>query len=157
MPWYTILFYALLFGGLGYAVIRGGAPERLFALMCVAGFAVTLLVETPQPHAFRHVEFGVFFVDLAMFCALFVLSVFSTRFWPIWMTAMQGLTVLAHVMALMPEPSPFGYQAMEQFWSYLQLMLLIVATWRHRRRLARYGTDPSWTISFARSAPWSRD
>jgi hypothetical protein len=69
------------------------------------------------------------------------------------MTAMQGLVVLAHVVALTPQPSPFGYQALEEFWSFPQLMLLIVAVRRHRQRLARIGTDPPWTTSFARSGP----
>lgn len=154
--WYTLLFYALLLTALGYAVGWGGAPERIFALLCIFGTVGTIWVRTPWPYNFRHVELGLFLVDLAMFCVLYVMSIFSTRFWPIWMTAMQGLTVLAHVMALMPEPSPFGYQVLEEFWAYPQLMLLIVAVRRHRRRLASNGTDPPWTISFVRSAPSSR-
>jgi hypothetical protein len=149
--WHVLLFYALLLGAAGYALGWGGAPERIFALICLAAFALTLWAGTPFPHRFHHVELGLLLVDFAMFCGLYVLSIFSTRFWPIWMTAMQGLVVLAHVMALMPEPSPFGYQALEEFWAFPQLMLLIVAVRRHRRRLARNGTDPSWTISFARS------
>lgn len=154
--WHVLLFYALLMGGVGYALGWGGSPERLFALMCVAGFAVTLWAGAPWPQRFRHVELGLLFVDFAMFCGLYVLSIFSTRFWPIWMTGMQGLIVLAHVMALMPQPSPFGYQVLEEFWAFPQLMLLMVATRRHRLRLARNGTDPSWTISFARSGPPGR-
>jgi len=149
----TLFFYALLTVALFYALGWGGAPERIFALLAAIGFAITVWVETPWPYEFRHVELGVFFVDLAMFCVLYALSVFSTRFWPIWMTAMQGLVVLAHVVVLTPQPSAFGYQALEEYWSYPQLMLLIVATRRHRRRLGRNGTDPSWTISFARSEP----
>lgn len=143
-------FYVLFLLALIYAAGWGGAPERIFALLAVVGFVVTVWVETPWPYEFRHVELGVFFVDLAMFCALYAMSIFSTRFWPIWMTAMQGLVVLAHVVVLTPQPSAFGYQALEEFWSYPQLMLLIVAVYRHRRRQARTGTDPSWTTSFAR-------
>jgi hypothetical protein len=151
--WHVLLFYALLLGGSGYALAWGGAPERLFVFICLTGFAASLWVETPFSHRFRHVELGLLFVDFAMFCALYLLSIFSTRFWPIWMTAMQGLVVLAHVVALTPQPSPFGYQALEEFWSFPQLMLLIVAVRRHRQRLARIGTDPPWTTSFARLEP----
>jgi len=150
-----LLFTLLLILALGYALGWGGAPERIFALLEAAGSAVTGWVETPWPYEFRHVELGVFFVDLALFCALYVLSIFSTRFWPIWMTAMQGLVVLAHVVVLTPQPSAFSYQALEECWSYPQLMLLMVAVYRHRRRLALMGTDPSWTTSFARSEPQS--
>ena len=154
--WHVLSFYALLLGSTVYALGRGGAPERLFALLCILGFAATLLVRTPWPREGGHVELGLLLVDFAMFGALYALSIFSTRFWPIWMTAMQGLSVLAHVMALMPEPSAFGYQVMEEFWAYPELTLLIVATRRHRRRLAANGTDPSWITSFARSGPPSR-
>jgi len=149
----VLIFYILLLVAFGYALGWGGAPERIFALMCVLAFAATLVVETPWPFQFRHVEVGTFLVDLAMFCALYVLSIFSTRFWPIWMTAMQGLSVLSPVVALMPQPSAFGYQALEEFWSFPQLVLLIVAVRRHRQRLKRNGTDRPWTISFARSEP----
>lgn len=149
----VLSFYILLVLALGYALGWGGGPERIFALIVAVGFAVTMWVETPWPYEFRHVELGVFFVDLAMFCAFYALSVFSSRFWPIWMTAMQGLVVLAHVMALTPQPSAFGYQVLEQYWSYPQLVLLMVAVCRHRRRLTRTGADPAWTVSFARLGP----
>jgi len=148
-----LLFYVLLFIALFYATGWGGAPEQIFALIAIFGCVFTIWVETPWPYEFRHVELGVLFVDLAMFCALYALSIFSTRYWPIWMTAMQGLVVLAHVVVLTPQPSAFGYQALEQFWSYPQLILLMVATYRHRKRLARTGADPAWTIAFARSEP----
>jgi hypothetical protein len=140
-------FYALLFLATFYAIAWGGAPERIFVLIAATGFAVTVWVETPWPYEFRHVELGVFFVDLAMFCALYLLSIFSTRFWPIWMTAMQGLVVLSHVVVLIPQPSAFGYQALEEFWASPQLILLMAAVYRRRRRLAQAGTDPAWTIS----------
>ena len=151
--WHVLIFYCLFLGALAYATGWGGAPERIFALMCVLGFVVSMWVRTPWPYEFRHVELGLLLVDVAMFCALYVMSIFSTRFWPIWMTAMQGLSVLAHMMVLTPQPSAFGYQVLEEFWSFPQLTLLIVAVRRHRLRLARNGTDPSWTVSFARSGP----
>ena len=152
-----ILFTFLLILALGYALGWGGAPERIFAVLAAIASAITAWVETPWPREFRHVELGVFFVDLALFCVFYVLSIFSTRFWPIWMTAMQGLVVLAHVVVLTPQPSAFGYQALEEFWSYPQLILLMVAVHRHRKRLALMGTDPSWTISFVRSGQSTPD
>jgi hypothetical protein len=156
LVWHAVLFDILLVVACLYALVRGGAPERLVALMLVAAFYASIRVTAPYPYGFHHVEVGLFLVDLALFAALYLLSLFSTRFWPIWMTAMQGLSLLAHVMALTPQPSAFGYQALEEFWAIPQLILLIVATYRHRRRLARNGTDTSWTISFVRSAQPNR-
>ncbi len=156
MAWHNALFYALFVTATIYALVRGGSPERTFALMSVAALFLSIRVETPYPYGFRHVEVGLFLVDLGFFFALYLFSLFSLRFWPIWMSAMQGATVLSHGVEFAPPPTNFGYAVLEQFWSFPMLILLIVATRRHRQRLARNGTDPSWTASFARSEPPSR-
>ena len=156
MPWHVALFHALFVTATLYGLVRGGSPERIFALMSLAALILSIRVKTPYPYGFHHVEVGLFLVDLGFFLALYVLSLFSLRFWPIWMSAMQGVTVLSHAVEFAPPPTNFGYAVLEQFLSFPMLILLIVATRRHRQRLARNGTDPSWTISFARSGPPSR-
>jgi len=153
MQWHVPLFYALMVAATVYALGRGGSAERLVALLFLAALLGTAYVRSPAAIVFRHIEVGMFLVDLALFAALYLLSIFSTRFWPIWMSALQGVTVLSHAVKLAPPPTNFGYAVLEQFWSFPQLILLIVAVHRHRLRLARNGTDPSWTASFARSAP----
>jgi hypothetical protein len=133
-----------------YAVIRGGAPERLTALLLLTAFILSLLVRS-RHGSYTHVEVGVFLVDVALFAALYLLSLLSTRFWPIWMSGMQGVGVLAHCAILAPPVTPFAYAAMTDFWGYPMSVLLMVATRRHRLRLARTGTDDPWVFSYARS------
>jgi hypothetical protein len=141
-PYRFLVFQALLVGSLLYALLRGGLPERIAALMMVLAF---VLSEALSSHTqFHHFETGVFLVDLAFFAALYLLSLRTTRYWPLWMCAMQGLEVLAHLIILVsPEESP-AYAIMVQFWAYPMQTLLIVATWRHRRRVKLYGADPAW-------------
>lgn len=155
MAWHVVLFYVLFATAFFYALVWGGSPERIVALMMLAAFLASMHVEAPYPYRFHHVEVGLFLVDLTFFVALYLLSLFSLRFWPIWMSAMQGAMVLSHAAKFAPPPTNFGYAFLEQFWTFPMLGLLIVATRRHRLRLARNGTDLSWTVSFARSEPTS--
>jgi len=133
-----------------YAAIRGGAPERITALLLLTAFILSLLLRSPHG-SYTHVEVGIFLVDVGLFAALYLLSILSTRFWPIWMSGMQGVEVLAHCAILAPPVTPFAYAVMIDFWGYPMSVLLIVATRRHRLRLGRRGTDDPWVFSSARS------
>jgi len=146
--WHVVLFNILMMAASVYALGWGGAPERIFALMTIVAFYATIRV---HHDGFLKLDVDLFLVDLAFFCGLYFLSLFSTRFWPIWMTALQGVTVLSHAVILAPVPSGVGYAILEQVWSWPMEILLIVATFRHRQRLAWNGTDRPWTTSFMRS------
>jgi len=139
-----VVFEAFFVGTLAYAGLRGGAPERITALLFAIAYFLSLAQHAAHMNEFDKVNIGLFLVDLGLFAALYLLSLFTTRFWPIWMCAMQGVDVLTHLLPLI-EPGPgYGYAIMVQFWAYPMQALLIVATWRHRRRLERDGTDPAW-------------
>lgn len=148
--WHIVLFNILMLAASVYALGWGGAPERVFVLLS----AVALYASIHAHHEhFLKLEVGLFLVDLALFGALYILSLFSTRFWPIWMTALQGLSVLSHAVILAPGQEGFGYAVLEQVWAWPMEILLIVATFRHRQRLAWSGTDRPWTLSFVH---WAR-
>lgn len=149
----NVLFLVLFAASSIYALIRGGAPERLTALLLLAALILTILTASPEATRFKHAETTLFLIDLSLFAALYFLSLFTTRFWPIWMSAMQGLTVLGHVSFLDQPGTGFGYAVLVQFWSWPMSILLIVAVYRHRQRLARNGTDRPWTVSPVRRAP----
>ena len=139
-----VVFEVFFVGTLAYAGLRGGAPERITALLFAIAYFLSLAQIAAHMDEFDKVNIGLFLVDLVLFAALYLLSLFTTRFWPIWMSAMQGLEVITHLLPLV-EPGPgYGYAIMVQFWAYPMQALLIVATWRHRRRLERNGTDPAW-------------
>lgn len=140
-----ILFLVLWLGSCGYALVRGGAPERIGAGIFLAAALTSAAVESPAGAHFHMVEIGVLLVDLAVLAGFFALALFAERFWPIWMSAMQAVPVLSHLaIALNPQVIPWGYWNAATLWSYPMLLLLMFATARHRRRLARSGADPSW-------------
>ena len=149
----NMLFLLLFAASSIYALIRGGAPERITALFLLVALVLSMLGVSPAATRYKHAEVTLFLVDLSLFTALYLLSLFTTRFWPIWMSAMQGLTVLGHVGFLEQPGTGFGYAVLVQFWCWPMQVLLIAAVYRHRQRLARTGTDRPWTFSSVRRAP----
>ena len=146
MPFVNYLFLLLLVACCGYALLAGGAPERigaaLYALACLSSF---LVVSAPQLR-FRNLEVGIFIIDLLLFACFVVLALGARRFWPIWVTALCGLGVMGHLATWAgPEQIPWAYAVILSIWSYPILMLLVIGTAAHRRRLKSHGSDPCWS------------
>lgn len=147
---HILFFYALLCLSCGFAGWRGGAPERIVALILVAGSAatwgVTMGIRGGRADHFLDLEISVMVVDAAMLAALLAVALRADRFWPLWLTALQGFGVISHIAkAIAPEIMPNVYQIVQAFIAYPGLLLLIAATRWHRRRLRATGHDPSWS------------
>ncbi|ATI80845.1 hypothetical protein [Sphingobium yanoikuyae] len=138
------LFNFFYMGTCGFALWRGGLPERLGAILLVADFQLSHWLIRPVALRYSGVEEAMFAVDLAAFMGFFAISLFSTRYWPLWMATVQGCVAAGHMSGLRPDVIPFAYGNYVALWSYLLLVMLFVATVRHRRRRLRYGADPSW-------------
>ena len=138
------LFYLLLVSCCGYALSRGGKPERLVAAAYVLCVIISnILVLPPFGTRYSGVEYGVMLTDVALLMLIAGVALFSERYWPLWMTAMQAMTVLAHLGRLLPQVKAWTYWNAVTLWSYPMLLLLVIATSRHRMRLARTGADSS--------------
>lgn len=141
-PWHGYLFVAGLLVVLVYVLRRGGAPERAVAIGFVAAAALGPVV---QGRSFAGVLPGVLVTDLALMMLLGWLALASARFWPMLMASAQAAQLLAHFARWAgPDILPYAYYYLLISLSYPMLALLAVATWRHRRRLVRYGIDPAW-------------
>ena len=148
----NLVFLVLLVGGCGYALFRGGAPERAGAVIFGVGSVLTYVAVTLSPLRFRDVEVWVLAVDAATFAAFLVLALRAERFWPLWMTGLLGVGLVAHLAKLLsPGVVPWAYAVVLSVWSYPMLLLLVLGTRGHRKRLTKYGADRSWTTSFTRS------
>jgi hypothetical protein len=143
-----ILFLVIWLGCCLYALVRGGAPERIGATIFLAAALLSLAVSEPQGSRFDSVETGVLMVDLAVFAGFLILALKANRFWPIWMSGMQGVQVLSHfAIAVNATVIPWAYWNAQTLWSYPMLVLLAAATALHRARLRTAGADPSWRHS----------
>jgi hypothetical protein len=147
-----ILFLVLWLGCCGFALWRGGAPERIGSAIFLVAAVLSALFQHPKGSRFDSVEVGMLLVDMGVLAGFVLLAVVANRFWPLWMSGMQGVQVFSHLaIALNPEVIPWAYWNAETLWSYPMLVLLFCGTIAHRRRLRILGADASWKTSYARS------
>lgn len=139
-----LIFNSLYIVSSLFALVRGGAPERIGAIILIADFQLSAWVVEPMHSRFAGVEWAMVAVDSGAFAALYILSLVTTRYWPAWMAGIQGCVALSHLAGLRLEIIPWAYGTVVASWAYFMLAILAVATWRHRKRIRRYGADPAW-------------
>lgn len=132
----------------GYAVVRGGAPERIAGVAMLVATLATRLVQSQAAVRFAGVEWGVFCVDVALLAILLAVALEADRYWPLWMAALQGLGTTAHLSKLLEvELLRPAYAVLAAIWSYPMLVLLFCGALRHHLRQRRFGNDRAWSRS----------
>ena len=150
LPFHQLVFLLLEIVPCGYSVVRGGVAEPVTALSFVVAAFMTRVASTFSP-SYQHVVTGVVVIDLVLLAWLLGLAITSARFWPIPMASMQCCGVLGHFAKMLgSDILPRAYFATVSIWGFPMLILLGVATWRHRQRLQRYGIDYPWVWSLPR-------
>jgi hypothetical protein len=145
-------FIGLLIACWIYALIAGGAPERIGSTAYALSVEATHLVLSTHSRWMR-VESGEFIVDAAVFIIFVLVALRANRFWPIWVSALLGLGVLAHVARLAgPDVVWYAYVVVLTIWSYPIVAIIAVGTFNHQRRMRRLGEDRSWSSFSGRSA-----
>ena len=148
MELHRILFFTLMVAACGYAGLRGGAPERIAALAMVFALGASLgftLFRSERVSIYSTLEIGVALTDLSLFLVMVVIALMSTRFWPILMAGMMGCGLLGHLAKLLGHDIlTRAYYITVAFWSYPELVLLMLAVWRHQARLNHFGVDHAW-------------
>ncbi len=146
-----LFFNLLLLGSCGYAILRGGAPERITAWLLIGATVLTPLTASGLAMRFVQAELGIFVVDVALLGALTIVALKADRFWPMVLAAMQLDTTAVHVLKLVDaDLIRITYALMIAAWSYPMLVVLAIGTMRHQRRLARFGEDRAWSLALDR-------
>lgn len=141
-----LLFLVLLTLSVGYALLKGGTPERLVALTIIAASAATIATSAPAPQRYSSVDVGVLITDFIMMLALVALELKAERFWTLWVAAFQVMQFASHIPEiLVPDLLPVTYKVVISIWSYPMLILLAAGTYRHDQRKRLYGKDRSWS------------
>lgn len=145
MPLHQMLFAILCVVACGHALARGALPERITACSIFAAFILTNAFKSPHDDFFRVIEWRIWIIDSALFVSFLAVALTSARFWPMAMVCMHSASVLAHLAKALDHTIwPYVYIVLANLISWPIVILLIVATERHRRRLHRYGVDFSW-------------
>lgn len=140
------LFNALLAITTVAAMIWGGGPERWTAFMFLLAALATIFVQPALTQLFQNVELGVLLIDLLLLAALVVLALKADRHWPMWAVALHFTAILAHaVKGIDAETIRWVYQMLLRISSYGTQFVLLGGIIRHQQRLARNGTDKSWS------------
>ena len=141
----TTIFLVLLVLSIAYALKKGGAPERAAALVFVLMTISDPFVHALTPMQYTAIDPGHFGIDLAGWGALLVIALRARRFWPLWVSSFQTVSLVAHVVKFLDYTiHPVAYGAMQVAGSYPLLILLMIGTFNHQKRLAKNGNDPHW-------------
>lgn len=147
-------YFSLVFVCWLYAMLRGGAPERIGITILAVGSVLTVVAVSGPAIRFGSLEVGIFLVDVAALLTFLFLALYAERLWPLWVAALQAIGTAAHAVKLMdPTVIRWAYAFALAFWSYPMLLIIVLGTWNHQKRLARFGVDRSWSSSSSRSAP----
>jgi hypothetical protein len=141
------LFLAFLLIATGYAAWRGGGPERAMAGIALTMVAADHLLHVFVPPEFASLDTGHLAIDLFGAATTTLLALFAHRFWPMCIAVLHMLPLLAHTSRLLDATmQPAVYLTMQVATSWPVPLILILATWRHQRRLAQGESEPSWQI-----------
>ena len=131
----------------GYAIARGGAPERIAGLVLLLAAMATWLVQNAVVLPYAHVGVGASLIDVLLLGGLLALAMRADRFWTMWMVALHALGTSAHIAkAIDPDGDRLAYAILVKVWSYPIILILAVATIRHQRRVRSAGTDADWSF-----------
>ena len=145
--YYTLLLLCCL-----YALLKGGAPEKIGTAILAVGSVLSLAARSSPATRFGSVETGIFLIDVACLLAFILLALRAQRYWPLWIAGLQLIGTAGHAVKLMdPEIMRRAYAIVLVFWSYPMLLILVLGTFRHQQRLAKFGVDRSWSSSWGRS------
>jgi hypothetical protein len=149
---HNLAYAVVLFGGCFYAALRGGSPERAGAAILTVGSLLTYAALSTTATIYRSLEVGVFLVDVATLLGFLVLALRADRLWPLCVTALQLVGTAGHAVKLVdPRVLPYAYAFALRFWGYPMVLLVVLGAWNHRKRLAKFGVDKSWSSSSGRS------
>jgi len=145
VPWFLALF------GLstGYALWRGGGPERVTAAVFVAGVLASVTVGLFRiPGDFATVPIRLLTIDVLGAILFAWIAIRANRLWTIPFAACQLLTALAHFARLAdPGIIPKGYMFLTVIWSWPMVLLLAWGTYLYRERKRIGRPLPDWKPS----------
>lgn len=125
------------------AVRRGGQVERLGGFVLIGAQGVDPVLDWLIPHHPRGIFLSHLILD-AVLCALFlIISLRVDRVWPMVITALQGVLLIAHpIRLLLPSIESYTYGVMQTALSWLMPFVLLMAVTVARPAPARETPRP---------------
>lgn len=135
----------------GFALWRGGRPERVGAIANLAGCIITAIVRLIIPSAWAPGHYLVASIDLGVMGTFYFLATHSTRFWPIWAFGFALADVLLSIAGtLLPYSMLLAFHSGTSIYAYLALAALVLGT-------SRLPRDASPEQRRGSRLPWLRE
>lgn len=123
--WLTLFFWLLTASGCVFAVTFGGRDGRWFTIAFLG--CVLLTIPAQLAGSWHATQIWLMLVDVLLLGCLIWLMMRSNRYWPIWATASQLMTVLTHVVTMMlPGFSERIYAGLSTVWVIPLLLFTII-------------------------------
>lgn len=130
----------------GYALWRGGKPERLVGSVLLIAMIATALMPVAPGRSYYMLHLPLLAIDLLLLSALTAVALRANRFWPLWLAALQLVAIGVHgVRAYDPHILPIVYARIVGEIAYPMLALLVIGTVRHHSRALRLGGERDWS------------
>ena len=157
--WLDELNMALLAVTLAASLRWGAGPERLCAAVIVGmqGADAVLHAVADRGAVYHSVDAGHLAIDVSAALAFLVIAVNANRIYPLWIAALQLISVLAHFARQASETIAelaYAYLAYGPF--YLEILVALGGIALHARRVRRTGTYRSWRTSSSPSPARTR-
>lgn len=130
------IFWASVLSVSAYALRFGRREERNVAAILFAAYSATFLIYRLGDQNWLRPQYGILVSDTIASLLLLHIALRSKRFWPLPIVAFQILPVLTQLVTVFGENLvSYGLGVAQGAWSYLQLLILVIATNRSRKRL----------------------
>jgi hypothetical protein len=134
MDAFQIAWWITLTAAAFYVFWRGQRDERLGMMILVLGSMASVFAYSPREVRWNDVELPLLAVDIVVLAAFFWLAIKSDRFWPLWVTAFQLLTVIAHLARILDTRFiAWVYAAAAADGGYLMILVMVLGTLSARK------------------------
>lgn len=127
------LFWALVILCCGYGAIFGGRDGLWIAAIYLAAVILTVPAQLLQ-QSWGGLNWPVLLVDFGLLCGLYVISMRTNRYWPLWVTGFHLITITTHLAAAVaPSFAARVYFGMATLWAIPKLLVIVVGVtldWR---------------------------
>lgn len=137
----TILLIGI---AISFALMRGGPPEKSVAWIILLQVLMGLVGHRLTSFHYSKIDVVSAVTDCIGFAGFCLVAIFARRAWPLWVSSLQLIALMAHAIRGLHIPiHPIAYAMISWGPSDLIPLTLIIGTAMHQRRKLRLANSPS--------------
>ncbi|MFM5893279.1 MAG: hypothetical protein ACKOQM_02450 [Novosphingobium sp.] len=138
----TILLIGI---AISFALVRGGSPEKTVAWIMLSQVLAGFVGHWLTSFHYTKIDVVSAVTDSIGFAGFCLVAIFARRVWPLWVSSLQLIALMAHVIRGLNIPiHPIAYAIISWAPSDLIPLTLILGTVNQLRRQQKSDSSPSW-------------